>query len=199
MKDLEKIVINCAHSPDSDDAFMYYGIACGAVPTGNFIFKQVMKDIQSLNEEAKEGKYEITAISFAAYPEIKKDYLLMPCGASFGQEYGPMVVSRKGEAEPQLDSVKVAIPGYMTTAYLLLRLYCPQVKVIVMPFEQIISAVQNRFVDAGLIIHEGQLIHEQFGLQKVVDLGVWWSQKTKLPLPLGGNAIKRYLGHDRIM
>lgn len=191
--------ISCAHSPDSDDAFMYYGIASGAVGTGDFIFKQVMKDIQTLNEEAKEGEYEITAISFAAYPQIKDRYLLMPCGASFGQKYGPKIVCRDNEASPTLSEIKVAIPGYMTTAFLLLRLYCPGVKVIALPFEEIIPAVQNRIVDAGLIIHEGQLTHETFGLKKMIDLGQWWDEKTNLPLPLGGNAIRRDLGQERIL
>jgi 1,4-dihydroxy-6-naphthoate synthase len=199
MKVTERLMINCAHSPDSDDAFMYYGIASGAVSTGNFVFKQVMKDIQTLNEEAKEGKYEITAISFAAYPQIKDRYLLMPCGASFGQQYGPMVVCRENEPLPMLNAINVAIPGYMTTAYLLLRLYCPEVKVIALPFEEIIPAVQNRVVEAGLIIHEGQLTHEQFGLKKLIDLGRWWDEKTNLPLPLGGNAIRRDLGQDKIL
>ncbi len=191
--------ISCAHSPDSDDAFMYYGIACGAVDTGETTFNQVAKDIQTLNEEAKDGSYEITAISFAAYPEINDKYLLMPCGASFGQKYGPIIVCRENEPIPNLKRVTVAIPGYMTTAYLLLRLLVPGVKVVVLPFEEIIPAVQNRIVEAGLIIHEGQLTHEQFGLKKMIDLGQWWYEKTQLPLPLGGNAIRRNLGRETIL
>jgi 1,4-dihydroxy-6-naphthoate synthase len=198
MKATERLLINFAHSPDSDDAFMYYGIASGAVGTGDFAFKQVMKDIQTLNEEAKEGKYEISAVSFAAYPHIKSQYLLMPCGASFGIECGPIVVVNEKQ-NVDLNSITVAVPGYMTTAYLLLRLAMPEAKVIMLPFDEIVPAVQNGLVEAGLIIHEGQLTHQRSGLKKIFDLGEWWYEKTKLPLPLGANVIRRDLGEERIL
>ena len=199
MKATERLTVEMAHSPDSDDAFMFYGIACGAVDTGDITIKQVMKDIQSLNEEAKHGKYGVTAVSFAAYPQIKDKYILMPCGASFGLQYGPIIVCRDNEPVPDLNSVTVAVPGYMTTAYLLLQLYLPGVKVVVLPFEDIIAAVQDSTVAAGLLIHEGQLTHERFGLKKIIDLGQWWFAKTSLPLPLGGNAVRRDLGREKII
>jgi 1,4-dihydroxy-6-naphthoate synthase len=199
MKATERLVINCAHSPDSDDAFMYYGIACGAVDTGEIAFNQVMKDIQTLNEEAEKGKYEISAVSFAAYPKIKSQYLLMPCGASFGIQCGPIIVTSNKRDLPELHSIAVAVPGYMTTAYLLLRLAMPEVKVLMLPFDEIIPAVQNGLVNAGLIIHEGQLTHSAAGLDKIFDLGQWWYKKTNLPVPLGANVIRRDLGRQRIL
>jgi 1,4-dihydroxy-6-naphthoate synthase len=188
-----------AHSPDCDDAFMFYGIASGGIDTGEFEVEQVAKDIETLNNEAKEGRYDITAISFASYPYIADRYLLMPCGASFGLKYGPVVVARNHMDPQSLAGATIAIPGYMTTAYLLLRLYAGLVKVVVLPFQDIISAVMNAEVEAGLIIHEGQLTYEQMGLKKIVDLGQWWYQTTKLPLPLGANAIKRDLGEKKIV
>jgi len=199
MKATERLQVDFAHSPDSDDAFMYYGIASGAVSTGDFVFNQVMKDIQTLNEEAKEGKYEISAVSFAAYPHIKSQYLLMPCGASFGIECGPIVVVNEKQNVIELNSITVAVPGYLTTAYLLLRLAMPEAKVIMLPFDEIVPAVQNGLVQAGLIIHEGQLTHLQSCLKKVFDLGQWWHEETHLPLPLGANVIRRDLGQQRIL
>lgn len=199
MKATERLLIDCAHSPDSDDAFMYYGIASGAVSTGDFIFNQVMKDIQTLNEEAKESRYEISAVSFAAYPHIKSQYLLMPCGASFGIECGPIVVVNEKQNVIDLNSITVAVPGYLTTAYLLLSLAMPKTKVIMLPFDEIVPAVQNGLVEAGLVIHEGQLTHLQSGLKKVFDLGLWWYEKTHLPLPLGANVIRRDLGEAKIL
>ncbi len=199
MKATERLRVDFAHSPDSDDAFMYYGIACGAVDTDGFVFKQVMKDIQTLNEEAKEGKYAISAVSFAAYPQISSHYLLMSCGASFGIECGPIVVVNEKQNLIDMNAITVAVPGYMTTAYLLLRLAIPAVKVLMLPFDEIVPAVQNGLVDAGLIIHEGQLTHLQSGLKKIFDLGQWWFDKTNLPLPLGANVIRRDLGQVKIM
>jgi len=187
-----------AHSPDCDDAFMFYGIASGGIDTGDFKVEQVTKDIETLNREAKEGKYDITAMSFASYPSIADRYLLLPCGGSFGLRYGPIVVA-KNNIEPQsLAYATIAIPGYMTTAYLLLRLYAGLVKVVELPFQEIIPAVMNNEVEAGLVIHEGQLTYGQTGLKKIVDLGQWWYQTTELPLPLGGNAVKRDLGEEKI-
>lgn len=190
--------IKLAYSPDCDDAFMFYGIASGAVATGDLNIEPVTKDIETLNEEAKEGKYDITAISFAAYPSIADHYLLMPCGASFGLRTGPIVLARKSMSPQSLTATTIAIPGRMTTAYLLLRLYAQTVKVIEMPFQDIIPALLKGNVDAGLIIHEGQLTYEASGLHKIIDLGQWWYQKTGLPLPLGGNAIKRDLSKQKI-
>ena len=191
--------ITFAHSPDCDDAFMFYGIACGAIDTGNFIIEQVTKDIETLNQEAKQGKYDITAISFAAYPVLADRYMLMPCGASFGLQYGPIVLAKDDTLAQSLAGATIAIPGDMTTAYLLLRLYTKPMKVITMPFQEIIPAVLKGEAEAGLIIHEGQLTYGETGLTKMIDLGQWWHQETNLPLPLGGNAVKRDLGEQAIV
>ena len=176
--------VSFAHSPDCDDAFMFYGIASGAIDTGGVAVTQIMKDIQTLNEEAKEGKYEVTAISFAAYPEIKDQYLLMPCGASFGLQCGPIVLGHESMSTESLSSVTVAIPGHMTTAYLLLRLYIPNVKVVMLPFQEIIPAIQSGQVQAGLIIHEGQLSYIDSGLKKLLDLASGGIKKPNYHCPL---------------
>jgi 1,4-dihydroxy-6-naphthoate synthase len=192
--------ITVAHSPDSDDAFMFYALAADKVDTHGFTVKQVLKDIQSLNVDAINGVYEVSAISFAAYPEVCEKYALMPCGASMGDNYGPLVVSKQNLSKEQLSTVKLAIPGKLTTAYLALRLYQPNLNnIVVMPFDKILDAVNNGEVDAGLLIHEGQLTYAQLGLKKIIDLGEWWFELTGgLPLPLGGNIVRKDLGAEQM-
>lgn len=190
--------ITIAHSPDSDDAFMFYGLAGEKVDTYGIKVHQVLKDIQSLNMDAKTGTYEVSAISFAAYPEVSERYALMPCGASMGNNYGPMVVAREQMPIENLKKVKIAIPGKLTTAYLALRLLEKDLDVVEYPFDQILEAVRDGKVDAGLIIHEGQLTYSEMGLKKIVDLGQWWYEKYSLPLPLGGNVVRKDLGPDMI-
>ena len=188
--------ITIAHSPDSDDAFMFYGFASGAVDTGGFEIDQVLSDIETLNRAAFEGKYDVSAVSFHAYAHLVDRYALLPHGASMGDRYGPIVVAR-ADGPTSLDGVTVAIPGTLTTAYLALQLYHPGVAYTVMPFDEIQQAVVDASVDAGLLIHEGQLTYEDDGLRHVVDLGVWWAGRTGgLPLPLGCNVIRRDLGAD---
>ncbi|MBX9687363.1 MAG: hypothetical protein K2X27_11715 [Candidatus Obscuribacterales bacterium] len=190
--------ISIAHSPDSDDAFMFYGLAVGKVETYGLKVNQVMKDIQSLNQDALKGVYDVSAISFAAYPELAERYALMTCGASMGLKYGPMVVAREQIAISDLKNLKLAIPGKQTSAYLALRLIEQNLNVIELPFDEILEAVKNGQVDAGLIIHEGQLTYAEMGLKKIVDLGQWWFDQSGLPLPLGGNVIRKDLGEDLI-
>lgn len=190
--------ITVAHSPDSDDAFMFYAIAADKVGIPGLKVNQVLKDIQSLNRDAMAGTYEVSAISFAAYPEVADRYALMPCGASMGQKYGPMIVAAEQLDRKGLRKAKLAIPGKLTTAYLALRLYEPELQVVEIPFDQIIQAVKDGQVDAGLIIHEGQLTYEKVGLKKIVDLGQWWFEVTGLPLPLGGNIVRRDLGDQLV-
>lgn len=190
--------ITVAHSPDSDDAFMFYALAADKIDTRGLEVKQVLKDIQSLNIDAKNGVYEVSAISFAVYPEVAEQYALMPCGASMGLNYGPMIVSKRPMARVELRKCKLAIPGLQTTAYLAARLYEPDLNVVVMPFDKILDAVIAGEVDAGLLIHEGQLTYADLGLTKIVDLGEWWYEKFKLPLPLGGNVIRKDLGEKVI-
>ncbi len=186
--------ITVAHSPDSDDAFMFYGFACGAVAADGFEIDQVLADIESLNRAAFEGRYEVTAVSFHAYAHLVDRYALLPHGASMGDRYGPIVVTQA--AGPRsLDGVTVAVPGELTTAYLALRLFHPGVAYRVMPFDAIQPAVVDGAVEAGLLIHEGQLTYGDEGLRCLVDLGVWWADRTGgLPLPLGCNVIRRDLG-----
>lgn len=190
--------ISIAHSPDSDDAFMFYALAQKKLDTGELSIRQVMKDIQTLNRESMTGAYEVSAISFAAYPFIKDRYMLMPCGASMGDKYGPVVVSKKQMTAQDLSSAHIAIPGKLTTAYLTLNLFQPGLKVTEVPFDTIIDEVVAGKYDAGLLIHEGQLTYKNEGLQKIVDLGEWWHEETALPLPLGGNVIKKDLGAQMI-
>lgn len=190
--------ITVAHSPDSDDAFMFYGLASGAVGSSTYEIGQVLSDIESLNRAAFEGKYEVTAVSFHAYAHLFDKYALLPHGASMGDRYGPILVTRKGGAT-SLERVKVAIPGTLTTAFLALQLYRSDVEYEVMPFDRIQDAVRDGHAQAGLLIHEGQLTYEDEGLEKIVDLGEWWAERTGgLPLPLGGNVIRRDLGPDAI-
>ena len=190
--------VRLAHSPDPDDAFMFYGLACGAVDPGPYRFELVLEDIQTLNERAQRGEYEVTALSIHAYPYVHDKYALTSCGSSMGDNYGPMVVVRNPLTIEQLRGRMIAIPGLMTTAYLTLQLLLGKDAFVpkVVMFDQIPDEVAAGRVDAGLLIHEGQLTYPKFGLHLVVDLGVWWQQHTGLPLPLGGNAIRRDLGPE---
>jgi 1,4-dihydroxy-6-naphthoate synthase len=190
--------ITVAHSPDSDDAFMFYGLASGAVDTGGIEVDQVLSDIETLNRAAFEGKYEVTAVSFHAFAHLADKYALLPHGASMGDNYGPIVVARQDGATA-VNGSRIAIPGTLTTAYLTLRLYEPDFEYVVVPFDQIEQFVADGKADAGLLIHEGQLTYADNGLRKIVDLGEWWNQRTGgLPLPLGGNIIRRDLGSEMI-
>ncbi len=186
--------LKLAHSPDSDDAFMFYALATHKLATPGYKYTHILSDIQTLNEAALTETYDVTAVSFAAYPSIRDKYILLDCGASFGEGYGPIVVSAKGLKSSELAGKRIAVPGLKTTAYLTLKLFEPNFEAVVMPFDKIIDAVQNDMVDAGLLIHEGQLFFPEKGLQRVIDLGVWWHEQTGLPLPLGGNAVRRSLG-----
>lgn len=189
--------IRIGHSPDSDDAFMFYALANGLIPTDGFEIIQVAEDIESLNRRAVNGELEVTAISVHAYAYVAHHYALMPCGASIGDRYGPLVVAREPVLPEALAGKKIAIPGKMTTAYLTLRLCQPDFEPEVVQFDQILPYVQAGNADAGLIIHEGQLTYDREGLHKVVDLGEWWHEETGLPLPLGANAIRRDLGTEK--
>ncbi|MEO7189830.1 MAG: MqnA/MqnD/SBP family protein [Vicinamibacterales bacterium] len=192
--------ITVAHSPDSDDAFMFYGLASGAVHVDGIEVDQVLADIETLNGAAAEGKYEVTAVSFHAYAHLLDRYALLPHGASMGDKYGPILVARhapSGGAPTSLKGMKIAIPGLMTSAYLTLKLYDPDFEPVVVHFDAIGQAVLDGRVDAGLLIHEGQLTYQAEGLHKIVDLGEWWFERTGgLPLPLGGNVIRRDLGPE---
>jgi 1,4-dihydroxy-6-naphthoate synthase len=190
--------IRIAHSPDSDDAFMFYALAKEKLPTGKFHFSHTLQDIETLNRKALKGEFEVTAVSFHAYAYIADRYVLLPSGASMGDRYGPMIVAREPWKQDNLKGKKIAIPGTMTTAYLALKLFQPDFESIVIPFDQIMKAVQNREADAGLLIHEGQLTYVDQRLYKIVDLGEWWHEITRLPLPLGGNVIRRDLGKEDI-
>lgn len=188
--------ISVAHSPDSDDAFMFYGLATNKLETEGLKFEHTLKDIQTLNEDAKNGVYDVTAISFHAYAYVSDKYALLPHGASIGDKYGPIVVAKEPRKPEEIGSMKIAVPGELTSAYLALRLFNRDFEHVVVPFDEIIEAVQKGEVDAGLLIHEGQLFYKQMGLDKVLDLGEWWFERTGLPLPMGGNAIRRDLGPD---
>jgi len=192
--------ITIAHSPDSDDAFMFYGLATNKVQVPGLRFTHTLCDIQSLNQQAMEGEgvYDVTAISFHAYPYLQKTYALMTCGGSVGEGYGPMVVAPRAFSENEIKQKKIAVPGELTTAYLALKLFAPEIETEVVPFDQIIPQVLEGKYEAGLIIHEGQLTYDRSGLYRVIDLGKWWLQTTGLPLPLGGNAIRRSLGLELI-
>lgn len=194
----EARTISVAHSPDSDDAFMFYGLATHKLDTGGLNFTHVLKDIQTLNEEAFRGTYDVTAVSFHAYAYIADKYLLLPHGASIGDNYGPILVSREPALPGDISSLKIAVPGTLTSAFLALRLFNSEFKYEVVPFDKIIAAVQSGQCDAGLLIHEGQLFYETIGLHKVLDLGEWWHERTGLPLPMGGNVIRRELGPEII-
>src|ERR1700719_4734598 len=188
--------ITVAHSPDSDDAFMFYGLATNKVRVPGLRFTHTLRDIETLNRKAMEGVYDVTAISFHAYPYIQDHYALLPSGGSVGDGYGPMIVATHGFSQSEVKHKRIAIPGTLTTAYLALRLFAPGVETEVVPFDQIIPQVVEGKYEAGLIIHEGQLTYSKAGLQRIVDLGKWWLKITGLPLPLGGNAIRRSLGSE---
>src|SRR5438874_7961251 len=191
--------ITLAHSPDSDDAFMFYGLATHKLDTGDLEFTHVLKDIQTLNEEARKGTYDVTAISFHAYAYIADKYALLPHGASIGDNYGPILVSTEELNPSDISKITIAVPGTLTSAFLALSIHTPNFKYEVVPFDQIIDAVTEKRVDAGLLIHEGQLFYQDHGLYKVLDLGEWWHEHTGgLPLPMGGNAIRRELGEETI-
>jgi len=190
--------ISVAHSPDSDDAFMFYGLATNKVRVPGLKFNHTLIDIETLNRKAMQGVYDVTAISFHAFPYIQDKYALMPCGGSVGDKYGPMVVAPRPFGLEELKRMKVAVPGTLTTAYLALKLFAPKIETAVVPFDQIIPEVLAGKYEAGLIIHEGQLTYESSGLHKILDLGKWWADLTGLPLPLGGNAIRRELGPELI-
>ncbi|MGI9056358.1 MAG: MqnA/MqnD/SBP family protein [Pyrinomonadaceae bacterium] len=188
--------ITVAHSPDSDDAFMFYGLATNKLETDGLKFEHTLKDIQTLNEDAKNGVFDVTAISFHAYAYISDKYALLPHGASIGDKYGPILVSKERYTPEDIPKLKIAIPGELTSAFLALKIYNQDFEYTVVPFDEIIDAVLNGKADAGLLIHEGQLFYKQMGLNKVLDLGEWWHERTGLPLPMGGNAIRRDLGVD---
>jgi 1,4-dihydroxy-6-naphthoate synthase len=189
--------ISIAHSPDSDDAFMFYGLATNKIRVPGYRFTHTLCDIETLNRRAQEEAfYDVSAISFHAYPYVQDNYTLMGCGGSVGEGYGPMVVSSKKLTPEDLKGIKIAVPGKLTTAYLALKVFNPDIETEVVPFDQIIPAILSGKYDAGLIIHEGQLTYSSSGLYKVIDLGVWWRETTGLVLPLGGNAIRRSLGAE---
>lgn len=192
---MSKQLINVGHSPDPDDAFMFYALAHDKLDTGDLQFRHVLQDIETLNRRALRGELEVTAISIHAYAALLDKYALLPSGCSMGDRYGPMVVARQPLTIEQLKTARLAVPGTLTTAFLTLRLLFPDgFTYEVLPFDEILNAVQDGRFDAGLIIHEGQLTFQNQGLHLVVDLGVWWQEQTGLPLPLGGNVVRRDLG-----
>ncbi len=190
--------ITIAHSPDSDDAFMFYALATNKVRVPGLRFTHTLCDIETLNQKARDGNgvYDVTAISFHAYPYIQDNYALLPSGGSVGDGYGPMIVAAHGFSQSEVKRKRIAVPGTLTTAYLALKLFAPGIETEVVPFDQIIPQVLEGKFEAGLIIHEGQLTYSKAGLQRIVDLGKWWLKMTGLPLPLGGNAIRRSLGPE---
>lgn len=190
--------ITVAHSPDSDDAFMFYALATNKIETGSLRYEHVLEDIQTLNEKAMRGVYDVTAVSFHAYAYISDKYALLPHGASIGEGYGPIVVAREPHSAEEIARLKIAVPGTLTSAFLALRIFCPDFEYVVVPFDQIIEEVRAGRADAGLLIHEGQLFYQRLGLHKVLDLGEWWYERHALPLPMGGNAVRRALGAEVI-
>jgi 1,4-dihydroxy-6-naphthoate synthase len=190
-------LIRVAHSPDSDDAFMFYALAKGLIDTGDLTFEHVLSDIETLNRKAFDGTYEVTAVSIHAFSHLDDRYALLGSGASMGDGYGPVLVAREPVDEARLRSMTVAIPGRLTSAALALKMWNPALQTVIYPFDEIMPAVRSGGVDAGVVIHEGQLTWEEEGFSKIVDLGVWWAGETDgLPLPLGGNLIRRDLGAE---
>ncbi len=188
--------ISLAHSPDSDDAFMFYGLASGQVKADGLEIVHTLTDIETLNREAMDGKHEVTAISFHAYPYVADKYALMPCGGSIGDGYGPLLVGREAIEPKAIAEKLVAVPGTLTSAYLALKLFAPGARTRVVAFDKILDEVRAGRADVGLIIHEGQLTFSGHGLHKLLDLGAWWKEETGLPLPLGANAVRRDLGPE---
>jgi 1,4-dihydroxy-6-naphthoate synthase len=184
-------IFTLGHSPDPDDAFMFYGIAKNKIDLRGYRFEHRLEDIQTLNERAMRGELHISAVSIHAYAYITDKYALLPCGASMGDGYGPLVIKQTTAKDIDLRKCLIAVPGTMTSAFLALKLYLGDFKHVVIPFDQIFDAVSSGKADAGLIIHEGQLTYAKSGFEKVVDLGEWWKRETKLPLPLGGNVIRK--------
>lgn len=195
---MDKREITLGHSPDPDDAFMFYALAADKIDTNGLSFTHVIQDIETLNRRAMNGELDVTAVSIHAYAYVLDQYALLTSGASMGDNYGPLVISRKPMTIDKLRQATIAVPGLMTTAYLALRLFLGEVTTVVVPFDQIMDAVERGDVDAGLLIHEGQLTYLARGFNKVIDLGEWWMSETSLPLPLGGNAIKKSLGSELI-
>ena len=190
--------IHVAHSPDSDDAFMFYALAEGKIDTGDIRYVHELQDIQTLNERAMRGELEVTAVSIHAYAYLSDRYALLPHGASMGDRYGPRLVSRTQMSRDDVRGKRIAIPGMLTSAYLALRLYEPDFEPVVVPFDEIEDAVVDGTVDLGLLIHEGQLTYGEKGLRLIADMGVWWFEETGLPLPLGGNVVRKDLGKPLI-
>jgi 1,4-dihydroxy-6-naphthoate synthase len=191
--------VSVAHSPDSDDAFMFYGLATNKVRVPGLRFTHTLCDIETLNQKAREGVYDVTAISFHAYPYIQDKYALLPSGGSVGEGYGPMIVAPRLFSESDIKQKLIAVPGTLTTAYLALQIFAPGIQTEVVPFDQIIPQVLEGKYEAGLIIHEGQLTYDKSGLYRILDLGKWWQKMTGLPLPLGGNVIRRSLGPELML
>ena len=196
---VRRLQIRLGHSPDPDDAFMFWGLAVGVVDPRGFEFEHVLKDIQTLNEWALEGRLEVSAISLHTYPFVQDQYAILPHGASMGSGYGPIVVSSHPLTKGDLREIEIAVPGRMTTAFLVLRMYLGgDYRFREMPFDEIMDEVKSERADAGLLIHEGQLTYEKHGLHAVVDLGEWWLLETGLPLPLGINVARRDLGDETL-
>jgi 1,4-dihydroxy-6-naphthoate synthase len=185
-----------AHSPDSDDAFMFYGLATKKVRSSKVTFRHVLEDIESLNRKAMEGLYDLSAISYHAYPYVADKYVLMASGSSIGDGYGPMIIATRPMEPEELKGKRIAVPGTLTTAYLAAKLFEPDFEAVVTPFDQITNAVRDRAVDGGLIIHEAQLTYDREGFHRIVDLGRWFKSACGLPLPLGGNVLLRSLGAE---
>jgi 1,4-dihydroxy-6-naphthoate synthase len=188
--------IHLAHSPDSDDAFMFYALADGQINTDGISYVHELQDIETLNGRALRGELDVTAVSIHAYAYLSDRYALLPHGASMGDGYGPMLVATRPMSREDIAGKRIAVPGLMTSAYLALRLYQPDFEPVVVPFDQIEAAVKNDDVDAGLLIHEGQLTYKDEGLHLVADMGIWWQKRTGLPLPLGGNVIRKDMPRD---
>ena len=188
--------ITSAHSPDSDDAFMFYGLATKKVRSSKVTFRHILSDIETLNRKAMEGIYDLSAISYHAYPYVADKYVLMASGSSIGDGYGPMIISSRPMEPDEIKGKRIAVPGTLTTAYLTCRLFQPDFEAVVTPFDKITDAVRERSVDGGLVIHEGQLTFDREGFHRIVDLGRWFKATYKLPLPLGGNVLLRSLGTE---
>src|SRR5579862_2713444 len=183
--------ISSAHSPDSDDAFMFYGLATKKIRSPRVVFRHVLSDIETLNRKAMEGQYELSAISYHAYPYVADKYVLMASGSSIGDGYGPMVVATHPMEPEEIRGKKIAIPGTLTTAFLSLKIFEPDFEPVIVPFDKILETVQNGGADAGLIIHEAQLTYNKTGFHRALDMGRWWKDKYELPLPLGCNVLLR--------